>query len=269
MATVSDLIAGASVAIGSDGVSVHRAFIVDGLSGNADKRLFDATQHSDIPRRGQAHPSIPGVRADTITAVPCENSDTKALVTVEYKQVGGEWGEADETQPAQISVGATVQEEETNKDIDGNQIIIYYTTMTETAGEIVTAEKPSQTGTIQMQVPHVVFRFVRREASDPSEKARLFVGTVNSTTFRNDPERWWMCTRLDGESADGGVTYTVTYEFQRNPSTWAPTVAWVDPDTQQIPTDIDGNIAHDDFSEHNGIRRVEVYPEMDFGALNL
>jgi hypothetical protein len=71
----------------------------------------------------------------------------------------------------------------------------------------------------------VIFR--RRENFSPGVdvpnggrgSSRMYRGHTNATLFLDDVAGTWFCTKMDGYSDDGGVTYNVTYEFQRREGT--------------------------------------------------
>ena len=106
-----------------------------------------------------------------------------------------------------------------------------------------------------------------------SRWGRLEVAVNNAAiSLTGDPDRTWLCTRIDGQSQDGGVSFVVTYEFQirrgpylseATPPTyqgWDAVVVYIDPETDKpIQEPVWGET----------IKLVRVYPEMDFAALNI
>jgi hypothetical protein len=67
----------------------------------------------------------------------------------------------------------------------------------------------------------VIFR--RRENFSPGVavpnggrgSSRMYRRHTNATVFMGDVAGTWFCTKMDGHSDDGGVTWNNTYEFQR------------------------------------------------------
>lgn len=256
MAIVEEQLGNQSFSEDKDGPKVQRYFLVTELSGNVENRLFEACQLDEIPRRNTPHPSIPGILVDTRSASFLPDSNTKAFVTVTYKRLNpGEREPSNNTDPV-INVGATVTATETNRDYAGNLITITYTANT-TDAEAVTG-----VGTVEKQVPQVALSLQRREARSPLEKAIRFVGKLNRGRFYDGDQWTWLCTGIQGQSDDGGDTYTVTYEFAYNPETWDPTVVYIDPETDAPPVDPIP-------TEGNGLVVVPVYNDDDFGVLNL
>ena len=122
-----------------------------------------------------------------------------------------------------------------------------------------------QVRTVSIQRPQAVIRVQRVESGSPSLKARQFVGTVNSRSIGKssvDGPSFWLCTRIDGVSNDGGVLYNVTYEFQHNREKWLGSVEWIDPETGLPISKSDQNTGFETL-------RYEIYPAEDFGQLGI
>ena len=87
---------------------------------------------------------------------------------------------------------------------------------------------PSRKFTSSVEAPSMLLRFQRRETQprDP----RPFEGFVNSKPWKevfglgtgNIPARSCLCTRIESETQDAGVSYVVTYEFQFHPLVTLP-----------------------------------------------
>lgn len=258
MTVIIDLIAGSSVNQSEKGYTAVRAAIVYDIVGNKDAKIFNALQDPDLPKRGDLHPSIPNLILDVISARSIDTD--KVLVNLNYRQLQGEDRPPNEASPAQISVGATVQLRTTESDKDGNQIILEHT-FTDFAEDGTASLRTEKQG-VELQVPVVqpTIRLVRREPRDPLQKALKFLGTVNKTSFAGGDKGQWLCTRLEGDSDDGGVSYMVTYEFQFLQKGWTGPVRFIDPVTRKPPEDLVQDV---------GILEVETFEEEDFSDLNL
>lgn len=119
-----------------------------------------------------------------------------------------------------------------------------------------------QAATVDVELPMQVRRYTRREIGSPDAKAQDFIGTINSKPFLGSERHFWMCTRLNGTSRDGGETWFVDYEFQRHPGTWDPEIFFLDSETGEAATVL---FPSNEFPQ----RRVQVVDERDFNLLNL
>ena len=175
---------------------------------------------------------------------------------LDYKLVGADEGPPDETAPAQIEIGTSLVQTTTDKDVTGAQIIVSHKPAIDglPGAEIV------QAAPVTFQQPVSVIKGTRTEPNHPGQKAGLYVGKMNSTTFAGDQPRWWLCTLIRGLSDDGSQSYRVNYEFQRREATWDAVVIYVDDVTGRILTSpVVGE----------SLRTYQVLEERDFGALSL
>lgn len=87
-----------------------------------------------------------------------------------------------------------------------------------------------QVGTVStpLAMEHVFFE--RIEDRDPHAKARQFDGKTNRSPVFGDAKHFWLCVAIRGSTTDGAQTFTVSYEFARNPDTWNATAVYIDPD---------------------------------------
>lgn len=258
MAVVKDIVEAHRVKHGSNGLEAVRVFMVNELNGDAWDKLHQVLQLNDIPKRGEFHPSIVGIQADEISADAID-SDI-ARVVVNYKQLSTENAPPDENQPAQIRIGATVQSKSTTKNVFGDDIVLKHSYSEIDEERNLVTRTVEQGGEVEIQVACMTITCVRREPISPESKAKVFLNRVSQEGWRGDPAGTWLCTRLDGESPDGGLSYMVTYEFQRAEGGWHPTAVFIDPDTDAPPKGlVDGE----------GIQTVESYFEADFNILGL
>lgn len=163
--------------------------------------------------------------------------------------------------PAQIEVGASLAQVETNLDKDGNKITLSYTYPVgykldaNKAGETIT-----QGGFYTKLVPEATARYRRTELGSPLVKATQYVGRVNSGTFLGLSAGYWLCTSIVGRSDDGGYSFDVNYEFQVRQDGWAQKLVYINPDTGLPPEDIVDEV---------GAKTIDVYEDIDFDDLDL
>lgn len=249
--------AGGRVSFSREGWAVERTFIISGLSGSADRLLYNAISHASIPAYGQPHPAIPGIAVTSIDAEPLDVSGSQVRVRVQYSVPTQSDSEESEValDKVVISVGSTTQSGTTQKDKDGKQLIA---TLTQDDGT-----EAEQAGEVTIEIPQTVIHFERREPSDPIAKSIEFVGTVNDARIGAlFPERTLLCTEIEGTTEGIGLPYQVSYSFQYNRDTWDATYVFVDTETDK---------PHEDASTEtgNGVVTSRVYPEANFSKLSL
>ena len=258
-----DVVEGGTLSETQDGYEVVRVAWVDSLSGRADERLYNAVRAAGVPRYGDPHPSIPNLRVVQRSAA-FEGGNDRVVVTLTYRVPQANEGPPSDptgnTQPGIVRVGSTVQGGTTQKDVNGNAITVRHVFPAdhedpEFAGRIIT-----QGADVELSIPQLVLTETRKETGTPANTARVYVGKVNQFACFGGAARTWLCTRIEGTTNDGGVTYEVTYEFQYAEQTWDAVVVFRNPNTQR-PVDAP--------EEGEGIKTVQVYRVANFAALGL
>lgn len=208
----ADLVSGGGMSETKDGMQCQRHFMVTGIEGEASKIEYLALQADGIPKLRDAHPSVPKMFCDSRSTSPKDPQTVE--ITCHYKQPtrASDRNAGDKAQP-QIQIGASVVTQSTNLDADDN---VMECERRNTA-DSTTVKQPVMA---QVQVPQIVLRLQRKEENSPHAKARDYVGRVNKEKFYDGDEKCWLCTRIEGNSEDGGDSYIVTYEFQYNSWTW-------------------------------------------------
>ena len=261
--TVKDLVADARVTETIDGFMATRHFMVSGLTGSADSRYFAALVAPDIPSFNDAHPGNGALLAIERTAA-LEGIGI-ARVSIVYRPATAEQQVADDTQLPTIEVGATVQVDETNVDVNGEALEVIFNQTDVDEDGTATVEPKEQTGTVEKQLPQVTMTFSRKEEDSPHAKAIIYVGTLNEADFYLGAPQTWMCTGIRGSSTDGGETYNVTYDFQHDKDEWKARVVYIDPDTGFPPKKLE----LEDPSQADATKEFQLYPVNDFANLNL
>lgn len=260
-----DIIDGGGMGVNSRGWRARRIAKLGGLTLTTQAGIYAAMYSSSIttstgermPQYGDPHPGIPGIIVNNIDVSQVDQGICEAAIDYGVPEVATT--PPSETAPAQIEVGATVQEVETSLDVNGQLMTVgkFVDDGTALVLEI-------QTGTVRKQIPSVYFRYRRREPFSPGAKAKFHVGTMNSISVFDDPPKYWLCTGITGTSNDFGASYDVNYEFLRNEETWDAVVAWVDPSTGRIPTDVVFN-----GTNTGGLVRHVIYRTTNFYDLNI
>jgi len=261
MSVTIDVIEGGALNETEDGYEATRIAIVSGLSGNASALLYNAMNSGGVPAFSEPHPTIPRLRCVSRSAQLQAGNDI-AHITLVYKIP-----KPQETPPNEsgqgggvVRIGSTVQSTTTQKDRFRTPISVTHTFPVTHEDAEFAGRKITQGVDVDVSVPQLVVSETRRENVTPIFKARLFVGTVNARTLWGGAARTYLCTRIDGQTSDNGLTYEVAYEFQYNPQTWDATVVFRDPVTQRpVDKPVDGE----------GIKTVTIYEERDFGQLDL
>lgn len=257
---VTDLAEDAEVISDDSGVSCTRKILIDGLSGSASARLFEAINTVGVPRKGDQHPDLPGIVVSSVRASPIPNCANKAWVIVQYNAPSFNSQAPSETATPTYRFSATVQEEETSQDKDGNQMVLTHTKISVVDGNNVETVLDPQPGKVSVQRPMEYF-FCERPEPLPFNynKCHNFMGRVNSVPWRNFPARSVLCTSIDVD--ESGDRANVSYQFQIKPvGTWDVRLTYIDPSTGSPVVDpIEGE----------GIQTFRVYPEADFNLLNV
>ncbi len=162
---------------------------------------------------------------------------------------------------AQIEVGTSLTQTESNLDAFGNPITLDYTF----PADYIIVEKRGKTdkdqrGMYQRLVPETTVTFRRKEYQSPLIKSTQYTGKTNLNTFLSLGSGRWLCTGIMGASDDGGLTWNVVYQFQCRPDGWDEQIVYINPDTGRPPGDLVPGV---------GIKCPQRYLQIDFGGLNL
>lgn len=274
MATVvSDIIEG-KASFTFDGWVIERVFIVTGLTGEPYDKIIDALNTTGIPALGDAHPSSSLEYCYLREAIPTIEGKANDIVRIRLIYANATWP-TERQQVNTLEVGGALSQIQTNKDRFGNTITVGYTYPADYAyDDALRGTFVETSGLVTKLVPerHIVKR--RIEYSDPSLKADLYLGAVNSGPWSLDigaATGTWLCTQLEGVSNDGGLTWVVTYAFQYRKDTWETTVTFIDPNTGRPPADLytAAQAAADPDRSDVGIKDYEHYDIRNFNQLGL
>jgi|JI10StandDraft_1071094.scaffolds.fasta_scaffold23450_4 hypothetical protein len=274
MTITRNLIDGASLTESATGYALTVVYVLENVSGNGDQQQFNALQDARVPRIGDGHPVIPGIQVTERSAEPVD--DTVMRVTVQYGVADAadtpayELGQASGPQGT-ISISSAVVTEQTQFDVGGRPLKVSYTgKLTDDEGNPVEVKGEEQVATVEIQRPETIITFTRRERGSPLFFATDAVGSVNVTDIGRFRAGTLLLTRIEADSDDNGITFTVVYEFQYRPVGWTVTVVFVDPQTDRPPVDVERNgLGSSLTGVANGVAGYEVYPTYDFGAFRL
>ncbi|KKL74799.1 hypothetical protein LCGC14_2061310, partial [marine sediment metagenome] len=129
---------------------------------------------------------------------------------------------------------------------------------------------PPQAGDVETTADMVTIIARRRERVSPGlVKAPTYTNTINSGSVFGDLKHIWKCA-ISGSTDDGGDTWNVVYEFQRNwPDTWNPVIVWRDPETGKPGIDVTRPADRYPPSEGNGSKVVQLRRSTNFRNLQL
>ncbi len=236
-----DRTSGALLRHTAEGLEAQRQAFITGITD-----LQQALDHPDLPRIGQAHPEVHQLVVQSITAKP--DGPNAAIITINYHSPAGR------SEQPKVSVGTALRQELTETDLAGNRITVAYS-QTGDAANMVT-----QGARVAVLKPQTEMSLTRLQTTHPARTARMYAGTVNRTAIFEGEPGTWLCTSIDGESEDGGVTFLVTYRFQYNSQGWQPTVSYTNPKTNRPPADLVAGV---------GIKKVSLYRQEEFKNLGL
>ena len=274
MATLHlDIVDGTKLIETENGFEATVTCYVQGVTGLGDARLYDAATTTavtndgapqrGIPRYFDPHRVIPGVVC-LRREIECVGDDPSMIRVMCYYGVPTpQQLPPGDNAPPQIEGGATVQEFETERDINGNTLQVAYRPA---GGDFNNPD--IQVGTVRKQVPLVFLRFTWRQTISPGDKAIYYVGTMNSDVFQNLPAKTWLCSGITFNSNDLGASWNVSAEFLYNPETWDGVIVWIDPETNRIPKDVAFyNGATLGANEAGGMKRVTIYRSTQFADI--
>lgn len=253
-----DLINGYSFGLTPNGPVATRVFYA---VADAGEKAGEVLQAPGIPQYFDMHPESGGstgyfsIFALEITCQPIEQQPGQYIITANYSRPDAtQQIPSTAAEDSIIQVGSSVSSGKTQKDKNGDQIVVSLT------------GQPDQVGDVEIQLPETVVLFERKESASPLAKSVSYTGTVNDAEIVGADvtyaARTLLCLGIDGTSTDNGQTWTVTYRFQYKPDTWDAEIVYIDPETDRPHDDI--NIATND-----GYKVVSVYPESVFSTLNL
>lgn len=263
--TQLDMLEGSWVEFADTGNSAVRVAYVQNLTGSATAILAQALEAPSIPSIGTRHPSIVNcpLRRKRAELLPDHTDGAKVTLSYGTQQIGPGYFDypADDEAVPRIEVATTVQSVRTSFDSSGQPIVLSHTYIIEDPETGTSTEKTvEQRGQVDYFLPMTVVRFFRRETRSPGDKSKLYTRKLNLLPVFGDPKHYWMCTKLAGVSDDRGVSYNVTYEFQRHPESWNPQVVFIDPITHLPPADLVPDV---------GIKTVQVMQDIDFEGMKL
>lgn len=245
-----------SLSITKDGIRQVRRCQVTGVTGDKAGRHFRASQAAGLPQYGDAHPIIPGLHVTNIEVEEAsDDSTTQFDVEIVYERPDFDEGQPDEADPQPtVRVSTTLVQATTQKNRAGEQLNV---SITKEDGSTDT-----QTGEVEILIPLTIITLSRRERYAALYKQLAFAQYVNDRDIGIFRERTLLCTGIESDSSDGGVTYDVTYNFQFNRATWDADIVYVDVETDKPHQDID-------IAAGNGYARAEIYGARDFNQLSL
>ena len=262
-----DLVEGSGLSEDFDGYNAQRVFIVSGVTGsNSSAKLLQALLTPGIPQVGSFHPSITGIKCVSRNVSAVKSRDI-FKITCDYRRVNAD-EDTDQTEQAQASVGATVQQVTTTNDVKGEPIELGGVSTSVNiinpdtgAKETKTIVPQIQTGEVTVQIPQITIQFTKRITEDPAPIAQKYIGKINKTSFLGlNPEKV-LCSNVSANSNDGQLTWDLTFEFQVNQNLWKGDVFWQDPQTgKPLPGSNESN---------NLAKRVDLYEQVDFNQLSL
>lgn len=230
---VEDLVDGHRLTDILGGSSITRTFRISGLVAVPSGQLIEAVQDPDIPKIGDAYPTLATLFVLTVNARP--DGPNAARVECNYsvanRSSGGTWNQPypgagnDGSDVKQVTSG--VRELTAYRDIGNNVMILNPPTSKATAPAYAT------TATRLLPTGSVVFE--RTETEPGTSRMRAYVGKVNSPAIGAYGDKTLLFRSFDEQSEDGGKTWNCTYTFDYA-STWQHIDAWRDQDGK-IPLD--------------------------------
>ena len=262
-----DLIEGNTAVLNESGWQFERIGHATGVPGVGYEKLVNAVADTtDAPQIGDSHPDVATATLYEVQPISITATDIRCRFLYRDR-----WTDVN------ITVGATLIQEDTNVDRDGNAFRVGYTYPSDyEPNEEWRDKEVFKGGTLSKLIPQNTRVFNIREQFNPDALSRVYTGTVNGLPWGGDFARQWLCTGITGVSADGGLHWDNTYSFQFKVEGWFARVVFTDPNTGDPPDDIIQDLVPQDIPigppDHPDLAGLKVYPlylETDFNDLEL
>lgn len=228
--------------------------------------LFSALERVGMPVYGER---LEGTSLVCVERNPKVMDKTTVAVDIVYEPIDNGYDDLDNP-PFNVLFGqvrSTIQQVQTNKDADGNLIVLSHTWPDGTAaykdaeGNTL-ARDPDYPGQTQKQTGTITYYQPQRSYNlsgikhtwEPWLIEEAIHGKVNDAPWREKPAREWLCTSVTWklhslyEKYYGanplGPAFLFQLEFQHNPDTWDPTATFVDGRTGQPPVGLIANTGY-------------------------
>lgn len=257
-----DKIANASIRHNAAGIEAVRIAHLHEITGPSDRRSYSALTAAGMPRYGDQHPAIPGLRVVDIVLAALDVAQWQA--TIIYRVPSPD--ELIHAEPPGtvldvewFSANVTVDR---LFDADGNRMWHWYsghpnTTLIIAGNVIETRSLARQLGVkaerADVQIPSVGVRVLMTETTDVRTR-RGYIGTTNRGYWSGDPPETWLFAGVAGRLERG--RWLNTYELIYRSDGW------------RLQSVVEFNGAPpSDATPGNGIARFKVYQSVNFGAL--
>jgi len=200
---------------------------------------------------GADHPSIIGLKLLGDVDLQAKTRSS-VLANLTYKLPD----EKDDENYIAVSGGSTLVGRQTNKDADGDEIVLEWQPSDERPVQ-------RQTGMVEVLTPVETIEFSQTTTSNPAAAMRGYVGKTNNGTWQDDAAGIWLCMESRFASANGGRTWDRAMKFGRREDGWEVGTYFV-LDNGKPPGNWDAQ-----YNEGKTFKWITVYGEADFSALNL
>lgn len=254
----------------AEGYRQTEVWRVTEVGGNASRRFLDAAEASGVPRMGDPHPAVPGLRVIERDVSPASGGTAAFDVRIVYARPSADQS-VDRTQPygpASWRISARTTREETNRDARGELMRVYYQgypilELLDLDNQTVDTSRSGVkylAGRLHVESvdrPILFLEASRWERDNPEQRLRQHHGAINLEQWRGyAPGQVLLSDVGSDEDPSGG--YRVTYGFAVNPDTWRVRTAIEI--YQQVPQDA---------TLGNGIFEFDVYRRVPFSTLAL
>lgn len=258
-----DLIDGNAGDLTIAGWSIDMIGVATGYTGPAQGNIYAAITDpsTGCPQIGAQHPRNPQALLRRIQIVAFSPEEVRAMF--QYRDA---WSVAN------MSVGAVLNQVETNLDKKGEVMKVEYTYPDDYLLDPSLAKKTvTQGGLVTKEIPTMTRVYTIKSTINPEQLAADYVGKCNSVVWKGFPVYTWRCDAITGESTDFGVTWTTTliFQYQRGDEIkpgsgeffgWATMVYFIDPLSGKPPSDI---------MEEVGYVTYDLYKQIDFNQLGI
>ncbi len=213
-----------SASIGQGSVRITRTIIVREASGEGQNRAYNAATSSGIPRVGDLHTHLPGVRVDSVSATLIPGTERDYKVTLTYNtEPEGSAGQSDaevlESGGVIVRFDGTTYTDTTSVDINGNVLLVDVTVSSVggLSGSTISVTRRYETASIDKTLIRATAE--KLFTQHPLDLIDLYSNAVNLTSWSGRPDRTWLCNGASASKYDD-TRWKVTFRFSYKPDGW-------------------------------------------------
>lgn len=257
MATVHLDIITSTISEDENGFRAERHAIVEGVTGAADTRLYNAINDPGLPSIGDAYPAISTITLQEKNAEAISDDSANFSVTLVYYD---DPGSTTSESTATVRAYGTTAEEEQDEDINGDRLHFYINLSTANG---ITSSSPF---TAAVERPRLSFDFEYTANAYPYNDIKNYLGKVNNAPWNGYAAKSLLCTSISADEESSGNSYRVRYTFAHREATWQFLAAVKEPG-MDLPATAHATKPDSEVDLYAAAKYFDVYESADFSQL--